>query len=238
MMKQIVILHTSDMHNKLTPAKAEHIREIKKQYPNSILLDSGDAIWAGNIFWKPGGENVLDLMNYAGYDAMCMGNREFHFLQTGIVSKTSKAKFPILSANLNASDSSKKLPTKPFKVFDINSIKIGVFGLTIPCITEKMQVKKVSHYYFDQPLQTAIAEVSELKKISDVVIALTHIGLEKDKKLIEKVDGIDLILGGHTHISNQENKIYHHNCFAKQIGILTIDFDCGIKDIRHEVVEI
>lgn len=82
-MARITIFHTSDMHNKLTPAQAEVLHTLKSANPGSLMFDSGDAIWAGNVFWRPGGEPILDMMNAVPYDALCMGNREFHFLGHG-----------------------------------------------------------------------------------------------------------------------------------------------------------
>ena len=53
------------MHNRLTPQEAQRLRELKSSAENALLLDAGDAIWAGNIFYRPGGEPILKLMNLA-----------------------------------------------------------------------------------------------------------------------------------------------------------------------------
>ena len=58
-MARITVFHTSDLHNKLTPELADKLRDLKREHPGSLMLDSGDAIWAGNIFWRPGGEPVF-----------------------------------------------------------------------------------------------------------------------------------------------------------------------------------
>ncbi|MGC8863855.1 MAG: metallophosphoesterase, partial [Armatimonadota bacterium] len=149
-MARLVILHTSDIHNRLTPDRARFLHELRAELPESLILDSGDAIWAGNVFWRPGGEPVLDLMNAVPYDAMCMGNREFHFLRAGLLSKTSRARFPVLSANLrrtrNHGSDTRFLPCV---VLERGGLRVGVFGLSVPCVTQPMLVRRFADYYFE-----------------------------------------------------------------------------------------
>ena len=239
MMARITIFHTSDMHNKLTAELADRLRDLKEKDPGSLMLDSGDAIWAGNVFWRPGGEPVLKLMNSVPYDAMCVGNREFHFLAVGMRSKTCRADFPLLSANLRTAKRGRKLPTKPYEVFDRGGIRIGVFGLSVPCITERMLVKKVSDYYFDPPVPTAARILPELSGKCDIVIALTHIGVKQDRELAQKARGIDLILGGHTHETTaqpEDTRIVHHGSSAHYVGKVQIDVHSGKAAVTNELI--
>lgn len=251
-MSRVTIFHTSDLHNKLTPDLADQLNDLKDAHPNSLMFDSGDAIWAGNIYWRPGGEPILDLMNSVPYDAMCMGNREFHFLQCGIKAKTSRARFPILSANLNnvrphvrpghvvPDASSRTCSPSPFAAFDRDNLRITVFGLSIPCITERMFAKKVSDYYFAQPIEAARDIVPALRKECDMVVALTHIGLKHDIELAEQVPGINLILGGHTHAVAEErvggSVILHSGHHAHFVRRVDVEFHAGKVTVETELI--
>jgi 2',3'-cyclic-nucleotide 2'-phosphodiesterase (5'-nucleotidase family) len=243
-MARLIIFHTSDMHNKLTPALADRLRGLKADCPNSLMLDSGDAIWAGNVFWRPGGEPVLDLMNAVPYDAMCMGNREFHFLGVGVDAKTSRAAFPVLSANLRAAKPTRKPPARAYEVFERGGVQIGVMGLSVPSITERMLVKKVSDYFFTQPIAAATEVVPRLRAECDMLIALTHIGIKQDRELAESVDGIDLILGGHTHIVTPEPErvgrtwLLHHGSHAHFVGKVSIEIDSGHINVTNEMISL
>lgn len=197
-MTTVTIFHTNDFHNRLTPAQALRLRELKDSVPGSLLLDCGDAIWAGNVFFRPDGEPVLKLMNDAGYDAMTMGNREFHFLAGGLRKKIGWADFPVLSANIRPTNDA-DLPVQSDISFIRDGMRIVVFGLTVPMITERMLSRKVSNYVFYDPIETAARLVPGLLERADVLIALTHIGLGKDRELARSVPGIDLIVSGHTH---------------------------------------
>lgn len=241
-MAKITLFHTSDMHNKLNEDYARRLHELKASVPGSLMFDSGDAIWAGNAFWRPGGEPVFDLMNSVPYDALCVGNREFHFMQAGMKAKTAKANFPCLSANLRVVKPRRHLPAKPYVTFDREEIRIGVMGLTVPCITERMLVKKISDYYFVQPEDAARDVVNELRGDCDLIIALTHIGIKQDRELAEKVSGIDLILGGHTHTVTadpervEDTWILHHGFYVHYVGKVEIEIDSGGIKVKSELI--
>jgi len=248
-MARVTIFHTSDLHNKLTPGLAQRLHELVEATPKSLMLDSGDSISAGNIFWRPGGEPILDLMNSVPYDAMCMGNREFHFLEQGLTAKTSRAAFPILSANLRASvpglegeESAAATMTTgvvSFVRFHFDGRAVAVLGLSVPCITERMAVKRVSDFYFSDPVETA-GKLTPMLRECDLVIALTHIGLKRDIELAESVEGIDLILGGHTHTVAEERVgetlIVHSGFYGHYVRKLEIEFGSGRPQVQSELI--
>lgn len=231
-MRRVVILHTNDLHNHLKAPAAERIRSLKEAEHNVLLLDAGDAISAGNIYFRPGGEPILELMSSAGYDAMVMGNREFHFLQIGLKAKLASASFSILSANLRGAKSDIDLPVKSHIIKELdNGVRVGIIGLSVPMITEKMLSRKVSSYVFDDPVEAAERLVPRLAGQVDLLVALTHIGLKNDRRLAEAVPDIDLIVGGHSHdVLEQPEKvgwtdIVQAGWFAQHIGRVEVQLD-------------
>jgi 2',3'-cyclic-nucleotide 2'-phosphodiesterase (5'-nucleotidase family) len=243
-MTHLTILHTNDFHNKLTPEKAEKIRRLKAESQNPLLLDCGDAIWAGNIYFRPNGEPVLELMNGAGYDAMTMGNREFHFMESGLRAKLGWAQFPVLCANIRTTRPNVDLPVLPYTTFSVEGKRVLVFGLTVPMITERMLVRKFSAYVFDHPLDAAASLVPELRSKADLLIAVTHIGLQMDRELAERVPGIDVIVGGHTHAKLSEPErvggtaIVQAGWFAHFIGRTRVEFGGGQAKVSGELLEL
>jgi 2',3'-cyclic-nucleotide 2'-phosphodiesterase (5'-nucleotidase family) len=240
-MARLVIFHTSDVHNRLTPERARFLHDLKAGSRGSLMLDSGDAIWAGNVFWRPGGEPVLDLMNEVPYDAMCMGNREFHFLRRGLVSKTVRARFPVLSANLR-SIGNWELGIGNCAILRRSGFNVGVFGLSVPSITQRMLVRRIADYYFDDPVEAAREVLPKLRDLCDLVVALTHIGIKRDRELAESVPGIDLILGGHTHTATEspervrETWILHHGFHCKYVGRVELDTSEGSIEVKNELI--
>ena len=222
-MPDLTILHTNDFHGKLSDRTAERIAREKSSAEPCLLLDAGDAVSSGNIYYRPGGEPVLARMSELGYDAMAMGNREFHFLGPGLKSKVKLARFPILCANLK-SDLDLGPSVVPSISIEIGGMKIGIFGLTVPMITKRMKVSKLSPFWFEDPIKTAMILVPELRSKVDLLIALTHIGLKADMELARSAPGIDIIVGGHTHAAIQgpevvgETMIFQAGSWGRWLG--------------------
>jgi 5'-nucleotidase len=197
----LTVLHTNDLHNRLTDGGAETLARLKLDAgPSTLLLDAGDAIGAGNLTYRPGGEPILALMTAAGYDAMAVGNREFHVTEAGFDAKLRRAGFPVLCANLRHRRDATRLLCVPSLAVDRRGApRVAMFGLTTPMITESMKVRHFSAYVFDDPVHVAARVVPELRRACDLLICVSHLGLERDRELARAVRGLDLIVGGHSH---------------------------------------
>ncbi|MES2463739.1 MAG: metallophosphatase [Armatimonadota bacterium] len=203
------ILHTNDFHNSFGDEGEARLREAIAALNGApyLLLDAGDAIKAGNVGVNPFGEPVLDRMSDLGYDAMTMGNREFHVLHAALETKINRARFPVLCANMRSKDpaAAEKLPVKPYVTVERGGLKITIFGLTVPMVTEKMKMAAaMSSFLFDDPVETARRLIAELRWGADILIGLTHIGIREDERLARSISGIDLIIGGHSHVTLEE----------------------------------
>lgn len=220
------LLFTNDFHNNLNAAQSSYLGHLRTALgTNGLLLDAGDAVGSGNITFQPGGEPILRTMSEIGYDAMTVGNREFHITKLGFRSKVALARFPMLCANVHLQrqlhdhlpqDDQQQhdkqpvdaaVPVQAYIIHDFDltpgyRFRIIVFGLTVPMVTARMMARKVSTYLFDDPLVTAAALVPQLRKEykPDLVVALTHIGIAQDRRLAQNVPDIDIIIGGHTHV--------------------------------------
>ena len=231
-MTTLHLLHTNDFHNHLSPAQAETIRLARAKNENVLLLDSGDAISAGNVGVRPGGEPILTLMSETGYDAMALGNREFHVADALLRLKIGKANFPILSANIRwRDDHGETLPTVPHFLKTLpNGLRVGVFGLTVPMVTTRMAARLVSAFVFDDPVSTARKQIALLRPNVDALIALTHIGLREDERLAAACPEMDLILGGHSHNVLEELKVVggvpiaQAGWFGHWLGMTTLEW--------------
>jgi 2',3'-cyclic-nucleotide 2'-phosphodiesterase (5'-nucleotidase family) len=200
-MPSCIILHTGDLHNHLTDAAADFLRRGKDASPHTLLLDSGDAIRAGNLGCTPGGEPILRRMSGAGYDAMAMGNRESHPTLRVLERKLADAAFPILAANMMAkrrplpkqvkSHITRKLP---------NGVSVAVMGLAPQVTAPQSWWARVTDYVWDDPLKTAAGLARKLRPEANLVICLSHLGVKLDEELA-LIEGVDLILGGHSHVT-------------------------------------
>jgi len=242
-MSTVTLLHTNDFHNHFTERQAERLAARRTELGNrGLLLDAGDAVSVGNITYRPGGEPILDRMSGAGYDAMTVGNREFHFSQAGFCATLSRARFPILCANVRAVRSGTALPVVSHITRRMEGdVRISVFGLTVPMVTERMLARKVSAYVFDDPIATAARLVPTLRPDCDLLICLSHIGLARDREMAAGVAGIDLIVGGHTHAVLEagervgETTIVQAGQYGKYLGSVVVAIGQGIRTMAAKV---
>lgn len=240
-MPDLTILHTNDLHGKMSKRAMEII---KSSCDKCLLLDAGDAVSSGNIYYRPGGEPMLARMSDLGYDAMAMGNREFHFLSQGLKSKVKLARFPVLSANIRSNNLDISTSVQPSLTLEIGGFRIALFGLTVPMITKHMFASKISPYWFEDPITAAQEIVPNLRENADLLIALTHIGLQADMELASTVPGIDLIVGGHTHailndpVVVDRTFIVQAGCWGNFLGKVEITKLAAPFDIRETLIDL
>lgn len=221
--KHLTILHTNDVHSYIDPFPPNHpknpnmggvsrraalIETIRKENPNVLLLDAGDIFQGTPYFNFYGGELEFKLMSMMGYDAATMGNHDFDNGIEGFYSQLPHARFEFVSSNYDFKNTILDGHVKPYRVFDKDGIKVGVFGLGIALdgLVDKKNYKET--VYLD-PISVSQDMVKILKeeKKCDLVICLSHLGYRYkdepqricDLQLASVTQGIDLIIGGHTH---------------------------------------
>src|SRR5262249_41091648 len=152
--------------------------------------DCGDAVSAGNLGCRLGGEPILERMSELGYDAMTVGNRESHPRKEGFPRKIDRARFPGLCANLLGKPDV-PVPTRPWVCLEREGQRVGVIGLTVPMFTRKMWSQALCDYLFEDPVGTARDLVPIVREKVEVVVVLSHLGLKQDQELAAQVAGID-----------------------------------------------
>jgi len=208
----ITILHTNDFHGRLESISvtgivggsariATLVNEIRSSAPGIVLLlDAGDATHGTTLSNFFNGIPVIEVMNAIGYDAMEIGNHDFNYGQEGLTERASQAEFPLLAANIVVTATGEIPPfCQPYVIKEVAGKRIAIFGLITPDTPVVTHPKNVVGLTFLDPIETAAKLVPELRPKADLIIALTHIGYEMDRRLAEEVGGIHVIVGGHSH---------------------------------------
>ncbi len=196
-MTSVSLLHTADMHSRLTAQAAQQLRKVCEQH-RALLLDSGDALGALNITVRRL-EPIIELMNATGYTAMAIGNREYFFRKRGILHKTHSAAFAILSANIQPVQGDMGHIKRWTTVAAPDGSRVGLFGLTPTMIASGSWMERLSDMRFLPWQQATQQAVTALRGQVDWLIALSHLGKQHDRHLVELFPQIDVILGGHSH---------------------------------------
>lgn len=238
-MSRLVILHTNDLHNRLIKREERTARlveavQTERANPPVLLLDAGDAVGSGNLTFNPAGEPILDRMSEIGYHAMTVGNREFHFTEAGFRTTLNRARFPVLCANIRARGDA-MLPVQSHLILETPAGRVGIFGVTVPMITERMLSRHISAYVFDDPVSKGCELAEQLRQQVDLLIALTHIGLTRDIELAQNAQSIDLIIGGHSHsvleqpLREGSVVIVQAGCHARYLGRVEVEIGNPVR---------
>lgn len=195
---EVVIYHTADLHGRLSSAAARRLAELREKRPNALLLDAGDAVTAGNLGFRLGGEPILRRMAEIGYGAMAMGNRESHPWRFFLERKLRDASFPVLAANLRARRGRAARMVQGHVILESGGRRVGVFGLAPRVTPPESFWARFTDYVFDEPVAAAQQAAAELRGRTDLVVCLSHCGAETDRQLAA-LPGISLVLGGHSH---------------------------------------
>lgn len=208
------LLHTNDHHGRFWPnrhgeygmaARKTLVDEIRQQVSANdgftLLLSGGDINTGVPESDLHQAEPDIIGMNLMGYDAMAVGNHEFDNSFEVIRKQQSWAQFPFLAANIY--DDENNRPFEPYKLFQFKHVKIAVVGLITHTTASIANKKHIRGLNFTLPEKEASTLINELKKKVDVVIALTHMGHNHidegtDVVLARTVEGIDVIVGGHS----------------------------------------
>jgi 5'-nucleotidase len=258
--KHITILHTNDVHSHIDTFPKDHsifpnlgglarraalVDAIRKENQNTLLFDAGDIFQGTPYFNFYGGELEFKLMSMLKYDAATIGNHDFDNGVNGLVAQLPHAKFELLSANYDFSNTLLDGYTKPYKTYLLDGLKIGVYGIGIELeglVTKRLYQETV---YFD-PFEIALDTERILKEDEkcDLVICLSHLGYAykfesqkpDDLTLAKRTNYTDLIIGGHTHTFLDKPDIVRNNkdkevlvnqvgCFGINLGRIDFYFD-------------
>jgi 5'-nucleotidase / UDP-sugar diphosphatase len=264
----LTIAHVNDTHAHIEPSKLKltigdqnvkveagglarlvtKAKQLRADNKNFLFLHAGD-LFQGTLYFKLfNGFADKYFFELAGLDAMVVGNHEFDSGIPALENFSSKAAFPLLSANMNmnTADNLRK-HIKPYIIKIISGEKIGIIGLTTPDTANiSLGAKNVT---FQDPLATTRKYTQELKaKGVNKIILLTHLGFEEDIALATKITDVDVIVGGHSHTSlgdfttiglptkneypyivkdalNKDVLIIQAWNFAYLMGVLSVTFD-------------
>ncbi|WP_457616218.1 bifunctional metallophosphatase/5'-nucleotidase [Lutibacter sp.] len=269
--KHITILHTNDVHSHIEPFPSNHyktpnkggiarratlVEKIRKENPNTLLLDAGDIFQGTPYFNFYGGEIEFKLMSLLKYDAATIGNHDFDNSVEGLYKQLPHAKFDFLSANYDFKNTILNGHVKPYKVFIKDTIKIGVFGLGIE-LQGLVDPKMYKETKYLDPIEIAqdMSRILKEEEKCDLIICLSHLGYTYDNKdtvsdliLASKTKNIDLIIGGHTHTFLDKPTVVKNSiganvlvnqvgCYGINVGRIDFYFD-DAKNVTNKGVSI
>ena len=273
--KQIIIYHLNDDHARVSTndddKKAIGLDKISKlvnltllNNKNTFLFHAGDCLHGLPRANISQGENIVKLLNPTHLNALCPGNHEWNMGYEQLCKLSKKLKAYILCANI-VDKVTKSFIFPPYIIYDVDlnqddyisensntstkdNIKIGVFGLATPETAYKTHPDNVKNVEFLNPIIAAKNIINTLSNTCDIIIALTHLGLDNSseftsKILAEQVNNIDIIIDGHSHtklehgLKINNTLIVQAECHQHFLGKIILDIENKkIKNINAELL--
>lgn len=248
----LTLFHTNDLHGHTDqyPHLITTLNEARETYGEGLLLDAGD-IFSGTLYFTEfQGQDALEFMNVMGYDAFVPGNHEFDLGDPdeghqALAAFFAGAEFPILGANLDFSagpefadmlGESISVDPQAGQLYDgiiveHNGAPIGIFGLS----TEDSEtISSPGHVTISDYREAAGAMVAAFEAQGvNKIIALTHLGYDGDTQggsdllLAEQVDGIDIIIGGHSHSQVSPPRLLSESRAGEELSSPTVIGQAG-----------
>lgn len=229
------IFHTNDIHSEYE--NMERLASFLKKYKTSddLYLDAGDT---GDLksLMVIGSKGVVSatLMNYLKVDAMAVGNNESELGQEWVELITKE--MPLLSCNLKTIDGNDLNYLQNSKIITKNDIRFLIIG-TSPFYSASLE-EGAYNFFLEldglksiEPIQAIQQEIEKYQGEYDVCILLSHSGIESDEYIAKSVNGIDIIIGGHSHTQIDDifkinhTMIVQAKSYAEYIGCLDITFN-------------
>lgn len=220
------IIHTNDIHSNYENFSkiVSKIKEIKDK--NTIILDAGDfADFKRLEVQGTKGEAAIELLEHALYDALTVGNNETFNGKEILINMAMKSKIPFLTCNLYNAGDMRIEGVKSSVILDKNGFKILIIGAS----PDLREFYEMDNLIYKEYLEAIEKEILLNKNKYDICIVLSHLGMDADRIIAKKIDGVNVIIGGHHHILMEKpeiinNTIIHTSgCYGENLGFLKIE---------------
>jgi 2',3'-cyclic-nucleotide 2'-phosphodiesterase (5'-nucleotidase family) len=263
--RRIRILHTNDVHGAISPLPDEVVLgrpaelggsaytatlvdQARRQDPGrTLLLDAGDVVHGQAATDLDRGESMMEIMGEVGYDAATLGNHDFHWGVGNMLERLAQARHPVVIANVVMEDGSPVPNTRPHKIFDMDGVKVGVTGLlTAQTATEQRKDRIEGVRFLDEATALRQSLQAMREEGAEVVVVLSHMGLDDDRKLARQFPGQGLvILGGHSHdrLTGPErldgNYVVQAGSMGKEVGEMVLSLERrSIVGVEHRLIPV
>lgn len=271
----LTVLHTNDIHGHFLPERAEwlpgepaiggfvrldqEVRALRAARPRDavLLLDAGDQLTGTPLtdFDEEGsrGGAMHPFFDLLDYDAWAVGNHEFDKGLDNLAGYAARAEAPPLSVNVRKPDGTPLLPRQASSwVFDRAGVKVGVIGVTTEGLEGLMSRRDFARLQLLPEVEAVRAEVARLDPDTDLLVVVSHIGIDNDHRLAREVPGIDLIVGGHSHtrlpVAEREGEtwIVQAGSYNRSLGVVDLvvegdrvsSFQYQLRDLLPETATV
>lgn len=222
------------------------LKEARKENPDGVLaLDNGDTFHGTYPVVQSKGEALVPIMNALQLDAMT-AHWEYAYGPKQLEKLVHYLKYPLLACNCYLKQTD-ELMFPSHMTIERAGLKIGVIGIAKHIVDKTMPPEFSEGVYFTRGTEELPHIIATLRTVDrvDLVVVLSHFGFPQDVKLAREVDGIDIILSGHTHhtlrkpVVENDTIIMQSGCHGAHVGRLDVEVGfCGVEHFEHRLIEV
>lgn len=224
------------------------IDRYRSEKPNkTLLVDSGDT-WHGSglsVFDK--GVSMVKIMNKIGYDAMVPGNWEYIYSKDHLLDLIDQADFPVIAYNLVDKDWGDPVLDQ-YIIKEVGGLRVAIIGMTYPWTALTSSITGAAKWWKFGIQENEAAELIEQireEESPDLIVFISHGGYGYDQKFAQRVDGIDVLVSGHTHnavfepVIWNDTIIYEAGAHAEFVSVLDVEVkDKKVKSYNYQLVKV
>lgn len=244
--REIVIFHTNDIHGHFTAEPAEwredhaltggmaalsyYLDSLRRTYPRSFYMDAGDLMTGNPVcnikYDGVEGGALLAMLARCGVTAMSLGNHEFDLGADHLRNFVAAAPF-IVCSNLREK-SSGRLLSAASRTTEVGGVRVGIIGVLLDELAGVVGRKSLEPFIMDNAVASVQREIDKLDPSTDLIVVLSHVGVENDSLMALKLRGADVIVGGHSHTPLSQPLhvngvvIVQSGAYLKNLGVLRL----------------
>ena len=258
--RTVVIAHTNDLHAHFRPsalrpgepevggflALSAHVEALERMWGEDrlLLLDAGDQVSGTPLdeYEVDGvrGGAIMQFVGALGYDAWALGNHEFDRGMEHTEALVSLSPAQALSCNLQVNGEPVFPGVQPSKIFEMPDLKVGVIGATTEGVTRYTRLD-LGGLEVTSAMDCVKEQALALRGQVDVLVVVSHLGVDVERQLAKQVPELDLIVGGHTHTRMDQAEIVNGvtvvqaGSYARSLGLATIVVKDGKAAVHWEI---
>lgn len=252
--KSLMVLHTNDWYGLFDPVKLDPYsarptivgglsraaalieRERSRGLP-TLLLCSGNVLGPNMVSAASKGKAMVEAMNRMGYDAWLPSNHDFNFGLDVLRERIRESSASAVLTNVRWAQTDQTL-ARPYALFERGGLKVAVIGLVDPEVTQHLDFTEAPRLTVDPPMEAVARWVPLIQRAAtpDVIVAMTHLSLDKEMALLTRDSGVDLVVGGfntsnatsiaiHEVVGVDGKRALHAGGFGTAVGKARLTFE-------------
>jgi len=243
--RALTILHTNDLHARLLPDStgrggwaylATAIRQERSGCDSCLLLNAGDLVEGTPVSTLFHGVAEYEIANRFGFDASTLGNHEFDFGWEMIPKYLKIARFPVVLANV-VDGQGRLLAPQPYIIRRVNGIRVAVIGIVMDNLLDLSTPDRMGPWRTLPVIETLRKYAAELRDRSDLIVALSHLGVKEGREILCQIPEVAAVVSGHPHqgLQTAEECNGHPHVevagYGRELGRLDIRVDLRTKKL-------